>query len=216
MFKDRKAAGLQLAGALKKYQHKKPLILGIPRGGVEVAYYVANELKASLSVVVSRKLGYPDHSEAAFGALAEDGSLYLNPRIQKLLTRDMIERVMERTQKEIDRRVKLYRKGQPLPNMDNRTVILVDDGIATGSTLFAAIELCKKQKPKIIIVAAPVSSRLMLRTLQNRVHDAIILQTPGDFYAVSQQYEKFPNLTDKQVLHFLNSDVDQTTSKSSG
>lgn len=203
MFRNRKAAGLQLADALQDYKKDNPVILAIPRGGVEVAYYVALELKCDFSVIISRKLGFPDHPEAAFGALAEDGSLYFNPQAQGYLTRAIIESVIKKTEKEIDRRVTLYRKDQPLPPLENRTVILVDDGIATGSTLFAAIELCKKQKAGKIVVAAPVSSRSMLRQLADIVDDVVILETPELFYAVSLGYKELSNLTDDEVIYYL-------------
>lgn len=203
MFKNRKAAGLQLAEALLDFKKENPLILAIPRGGVEVAYYIVQVLNCDLSVVISRKLGFPDQPEAAFGALAEDGSLYLDPRTQRLLTREMIEHVIRTTRKEIKRRISMYRQGKPLPSLKDRTVILVDDGIATGSTLLAAVELCKKQGAKKIIAASPLSSKSMLQKLEDRIDDAVILETPESFYAVSQGYEEFQNLTDKEVLFFL-------------
>lgn len=203
MFENRKSAGIQLAEALKDYQAENPVILAIPRGGVEVAYYVAKALECNFSVVISRKLGYPDQPEAAFGAVAEDGSLYLNPQFEGILSREIIERVIQKTKKEIARRVDIYRQGRPLPSLEDRTVILVDDGIATGSTVFAAIELCKKQKAEKIIVAAPISGGHMLQKLARTVDDVIILETPRSFFAVSQGYEEFHNMTDQEVQSYL-------------
>lgn len=207
MLENRKEAGLQLAKVLQKYRNDKPLVLAIPRGGVEVGYYIANKLECDLSVLVSRKLGFPEQPEAAFGALAEDGSLYLNSRVQRLLTREMIEQAIEKTEKEITRRIDIYRNGEPLPTLKGRTVILVDDGIATGSTMFAAIELCRKQQVGNLIVASPLSSISMVQRLQHRVDEVLLLETPRTFYAVSQGYKDFRNLTDKEVLGFLEAGI---------
>jgi len=203
MFKNRKDAGEQLAEALIRFRDEEPLILAIPRGGVEVGYYIAKKLNCELSVVISRKLGHPRQPEAAFGAMAEDKSLYLNPKAYDILTKDMIESVMEKEEREIQRRIRLYRNGKPLPPIRGRTVILVDDGIATGSTLLAAVELCKKQNAGKIIVASPVSSSEMLDKLNRRVDEAVILTIPKVYYAVSQAYEEFQNITDERVVAFL-------------
>lgn len=203
MFKNRKEAGLKLAEALKPFEKKRPLVLAIPRGGVEIGYHIQNELSCDLSVVVARKLGHPEQPEAAFGAMAEDKSLYLNPITHEILTKEMIERVMKKEEKEIRRRIQRYRGDKPLPEMKGRTVIIVDDGIATGATLFATIELCKKREPRRIIVAAPVSGLSIVEKLQYRVDEVVILETPANYYAVSQAYEEFRNLSDEDVLRFL-------------
>ena len=203
VFKDRKDAGKQLAKSLHAYQYDSPLILAIPRGGVEVAFYVAKELASDFTVLITRKLGYPRQPELAFGAIAEDKSLYLNPAIRQKLTREIIEAAIKKEQKEIKRRITRYRKGKPLPNIKGRTVIIVDDGIATGSTLFAAIELCKKQGAAEIIIAAPVASTTMEKKLHSQVDDVIILETPVDYHAVSQAYQTFSNLSDSEVISLL-------------
>ncbi|MGK7368594.1 MAG: phosphoribosyltransferase, partial [Candidatus Halalkalibacterium sp. M3_1C_030] len=157
MFGNRAEAGLQLAKALEVYRNENPLILGIPRGGIIPGVIIAQELDADFSVVITGKLGIPAHPEAAFGAIAEDKSLYLNPMVQEMLSKEVIENVIHKEEKEINRRIKQYRKRKHLPSLENRTIILVDDGIATGSTLFVAIDLCKKQKARKIVVAAPIS-----------------------------------------------------------
>jgi putative phosphoribosyl transferase len=203
MFRDRKEGGEKLAQALAAYSGQDVLVLGIPRGGVVTAFYVAKHLQAQLSFVVTRKLGYPHNPEAAFGALAEDGSIFIFRDAQGDLSSTAIQKIVEREQKEITRRITLLRKGQPLPPIEGRTVIIVDDGIATGATLFATIELCKKQKVGKLIVAAPVSDDHMALLLETKVDEVVILSTPPFYYAVSQGYQNFSDLTDEDVLKVL-------------
>ncbi|HEY1115749.1 MAG TPA: phosphoribosyltransferase family protein [Chitinophagaceae bacterium] len=203
MFKDRKDAALQLAEALKEYRNTSVLVLGIPRGGAETAYYVARDLHAELSLLVARKLGHPKNPEYAAGALAEDGSIYLNPDVRGELSPETIDELAQQQQEEIVRRIKILRKGEPLPPLKNRVVILVDDGIATGATLYAAIALCKKQGAARIVVAAPVSGRDKKRELLAEVDEVVILETPSFYHAVSQAYESFYNLTDEEARGFL-------------
>ncbi len=203
MFLNRKDAGEKLGRALERYRHQGVLVLGIPRGGVETAYYVADYLDAELSVVICRKLGYPINPEAAFGALAEDGSLYLDSMALEYLTDAEFQKVLDDQQREIQRRVITFRQGKPLPRMKGRTVIIVDDGVATGATLFAAIKLCKKSEVGKLVVAAPLSGSAMVHTLHKMVDDVVILENPYDFHAVSQGYAEFNNLTDEEALLFL-------------
>jgi putative phosphoribosyl transferase len=204
MFKNRAEAGRQMARQLEFYKRDNPVVLAIPRGGVEVGYYISDHLNCELTVVITRKLGYLNNPEATFGAIAEDGSLYLNPRTKEKLSKDEIEIVIKKEKREIERRIKVYRKGLPLKPLEGRVVILTDDGIATGSTLFASIELCKKMNPKKIIVAAPVCGKELLRTIIAKVDDVVTLEIPEPYHAVSQVYEEFPALTDKQVLKYIN------------
>ena len=203
MFKNRIEAGKKLAEVLLPYRGENPLVLAIPRGGVVAGYYVAKRLRCEFSVVICRKLGFPKNPEAAFGAVAEDKSLYLNPRYRSVLNKETIENVMKKEAEEIKRRIKLYRKGEPLPEIRGRAIILVDDGIATGSTLLAALELCRKKGASRIIVAAPVSSEYMKEKLRNLVDEVIILETPHDFNAVSTFYEDFKSIDDAEVIKFV-------------
>lgn len=203
MFDNRAEAGMQLAEALKNYRNDDPVVLAIPRGGIIPGVIVSRELDADFSVIITRKLGLPAHPEAAFGAIAEDKSLYLNPMVQEILSKEMIEKVIRKEEKEIKRRINQYRKGNPLPPLKDRTVILIDDGIATGSTLFVAIDLCKKQKARKIVVAAPVSGVKVYEKLKSRADDLVVLETPENYYAVSQAYRDFKNLSDKEVLQWL-------------
>lgn len=203
MFRDRKHAGEVLAIALEKYRDKDVLVLGIPRGGVETAYYIAKHLNAEMSVVITRKLGYPFNPEAAFGAVAEDGSLYISAMAGQRLSSEEMNDVLKAQQKEIQRRIEKLRRGKPLPEMKDRIVILADDGIATGATLFASIELCKKKKAGKIVVAAPISGERMDTLLRSKVDDVIILEKPPFYSAVSQGYEDFSNLSDEEAVAFL-------------
>jgi len=203
MFRDRKDGGEQLAKALEKYGNSNVLVVGIPKGGVETAYYIAKHLNAELSVVITRKLGYPFNPEAAFGAVAEDGSLYISEVAGQTLTSVEMHEVLDVQKQEIQRRIKKLRRGRSLPEMKDRTVILVDDGIATGATLFATIELCKKRNAGKIVVASPISGARMDTILRSKVDDVIILEKPSFYNAVSQGYENFDNLTDEEALSFL-------------
>lgn len=203
MYLNRKDAGNKLGKALEKFRSAHPLILGIPRGGVEVGYYVALHLECEFDVVIIRKLGHPQQPEAAFGALAEDGSLFLHPSTRKYVSRTDINNVVEQEKTEIKRRIDTYRKGKDLPNLTDRVVILVDDGIATGATLFAALTMCRKRNPDKLIVAAPVSGHGMVSKLEEKADEVIIPEKKDSFFAVSQGYQDFMNLADKQVIHFL-------------
>ena len=157
MFKNRKDAGEKLAKSLEKYKAENPLILAIPRGGVEVGLQVARKLKVDFSLIIARKLPFPDNPEAGFGAIAEDGSTFIFENAYYWLSGENIEKIKQQQIAEIDRRIKTLRGGNSLPDMKGRTVILIDDGIAMGSTMRAAIELCKNRATRKIVVAVPVA-----------------------------------------------------------
>lgn len=188
-----------LAEELYRYRNMNPIVVAIPRGGVETGFMVAKILECELAIAVSRKLGYQNNPEAAFGAMAEDGSLYMNPRASGRLSKEEIEAVMDKEKKEIRRRISKYRKDRPFPDLKNRTVIVVDDGIATGSTLMATLEMCKKKKPDTLVVAAPVCGSDMKTTLTMHADDVVILEVPDEYYAVSQVYRDFSPVTDRDV-----------------
>ena len=158
MFTDRRDAGQRLARALEQYRGRNALVLAIPRGGVEVAGQVAKHLNTDLSILVSRKLPFPDNPEAGFGAIAEDGSTFIFRDAGLWLSGETIEEIIQEQRAEIQRRIQVLRKNQPLPEMTGRIVILVDDGLAMGSTMRAAISLCNKRKPRRIVVAVPVAA----------------------------------------------------------
>lgn len=201
-FKDRKDAGNQLGKALEEYKNKNALILGVPRGGVEVGYYVAKHLNAELSTVVTKKLPYPGQEELGFGSMAEDGSVFISERIRSEMTKDQLEKIIDRQMQEIERRVKLYRKGKPAPDMKDRVVILVDDGIAAGTSLVPAVDMCKKRGACKVIVAAPVAGTDKPKELK-RIDDYVILERPEFFYSIGQVYDDFGSLEDKEVIEIL-------------
>lgn len=199
MFANRMEAGDLLAEELGPYRDMNPIVVAIPRGGVETGFRVAEMLDCELTIAVSRKLGYLNNPEAAFGAMAEDGSLYMNPHSSGRLSREEIEAVMEKEKKEIRRRINKYRNNRPFPDLKSRTVIVVDDGIATGSTLMATLDMCKKLGPATLIAAAPVCGRDMISKLKMHADDVVILDVPDEYYAVSQVYIDFSPVTDRDV-----------------
>ena len=159
MFKNRKDAGEKLAQALEKYRAENPLILAIPRGGVEVGIQISRKLGADFSLIIVRKLPFPDNPEAGFGAIAEDGSTFIFENVGYWLAGETIEQVKQEQIAEVKRRLNTLRGGNPLPELTGRTVILIDDGIAMGSTMRAAIELCRARKAGKVVVAVPVAGR---------------------------------------------------------
>lgn len=203
MFIDRRDAALQLAAKLEKYRADQPLVLGIPRGGAETAYYIAHHLQADFSLVIVRKLGRPGNPEFAYGALAEDGTVYYTPHAAEEVPYNSRKAIEVQQQKEIERRIRLFRKGVAMTSLKGRTVIITDDGIATGATVVAAIRMCRKLGAARIILAAPVAFQGILTTLRREADEVIILQTPPIFHAVGQAYQVFYNLSDQEALAFL-------------
>lgn len=204
MFKDRKDAGQKLAVALQIYKAEAPLVFAIPRGGVELGYEISQALDTDFSLLICRKLPFPHNTESGFGAIAEDGSLYINESAASIISDKEIQKIIVEQKLEIKRRIQKLRDGQILPLIKGRTVILVDDGIAMGSTMHVAVELCKKAKAKKIIVAAPVAGRQTIEKFSNMVDDMIVLESPVPFYAVAQVYENWYDVSDEEVLSFLN------------
>jgi predicted phosphoribosyltransferase len=203
MFTNRKQAALQLAKALEKYSNQNVLVLGIARGGIETAYYVARQLNAELSFLIVRKLSHLQNPEYALGAIAEDGTVYYNPGHKTNISQEMLDDIEEQQQIEIERRKQIFRKVKVLPQINNRTIIIADDGIATGATIFAAIRMCKQKGAVKIIVAAPVCAKSTANELMKEADEVIILATPDQFIAVAQFYESFRDLSDQETLDFL-------------
>ncbi len=203
MFKDRKEAGKKLAKALEKYKNKKVLVLAIPRGSIEVGYEVAKYLEADFSLVISRKLPLPYNPEAGFGAIAEDGSSFIFEWAKEELSESEIKNIKREQKEEIRRRIKILRRGMPLPKISGRIVILVDDGLAMGATMIASIMLCKKKKAKKIIVAVPVSGADIAEEIKKEVDELIVLEKPKFFQAVAQVYEHWHDVSDKEVLDIM-------------
>ena len=203
MFQDRKHAGQKLARALEEYKDKDALVLAIPRGGVEVGYQVAKHLIADFSIIVARKLPFPDNPEAGFGAVAEDGSTFIFRDAANWLSKKTIDNIIHRQRGETERRVSVLRKGEPLPEMVDRIVILVDDGIAMGSTMRAAINLCKKKKARKIIVAVPVSGEDVAEEIGEIVDELTVLAKPAFFRAVAQAYMNWYDVSDQEVIEIM-------------
>ena len=205
IFKDRVEAGQILANQLSKYAEQNPLVLGLPRGGVPVAFEVAKALRASLDVYIVRKLGVPGHEELAMGAIAVGDVTVLNKSVIKPLriSKNEIEIETRKEKEELKRREALYRSGRPPLNVTNRTVLLVDDGIATGSTIKAAIAALKKQKAARIVVAVPVAPPSTIEELKKEVDEVVCVSTPESFMAISVWYDEFPQTTDEQVRELL-------------
>ena len=203
MFEDRKDAGKKLAKELTRYKGKSVLVLGIPRGGVEVAYEVAKYLDAELSILISRKLPLPFNPEAGFGAIAEDGSTLIQKDTHSWLSREEVEEIIREQKLEVDRRIKVLREAKPLPRIKGRTVILVDDGLAMGSTMKVSIDLCKNKEAGKIIVAVPVSGESTAREIGDMVDEIVVLEMPPFFQAVAQVYTNWRDIQDSEVIEIL-------------
>lgn len=202
-FANRKDAGIQLGKLLEEeYKGRDIIVLAIPRGGIETGFYVAEILNGELCVVVSKKLPFPGQEELAFGAIAEDGSVYLSDLGEKV-DDGSIDRIVEEQLEEINRRIKTYRNNKPLPDMADRVVIIVDDGIATGSTIVPVLKLCHEKKASKIVVAAPVSGKRYVKEINELADEVAIVVQPENFYAVGQVYEDFRGLEDEEVLDIL-------------
>ncbi|MCL5673284.1 MAG: phosphoribosyltransferase [Deltaproteobacteria bacterium] len=203
MFYDRKDAGNKLAAALKEYKDKNVLILAIPKGGIEVALEVAKYLNADFSLAIVRKLPFPDEPEGGFGAIAEDGSIYINREASRYLDNETIKRIVDEQKNEIKRRISVLRNGKPLPELKDRTVILIDDGIAAGSSMRAAIMLLRNNEVKKIIVASPVAGEEIVFKLKKLADKIVILEMPQFFRAVAQVYQNWYDVSDKEALELI-------------
>lgn len=205
-FKHRRAAGRQLAEALSGYANQPDtVILALPRGGVPVAYEIAVELNLPLDICLVRKLGVPDQPELAMGAIAGGGVRILNQScIERLgVSQQAIDRVTTAETAELERREATYRQATPQLPIAGKTVILVDDGIATGATLQAAIALLKQHHPTRLIVAAPVAAPSTIAELQTKVDDVVCLMTPEPLNSISQWYQNFDQTSDAVVCRLL-------------
>lgn len=204
---NRVEAGRQLAEKLKQYANRNDVIvLALPRGGVPVGYEISKALHLPLDAFLVRKLGVPGHEELAMGAIAM-GDVYLfNESILKglAISEAAIEKIKQEEQEELNRRNNVYRQGRSLPDIKNKIVILVDDGLATGATMRAAVAAIKKQNPAKIIAVVPVSAYDTYLEFQTLVDEIVCLATPEPFYSIGQWYDEFPQLEDEEVCALLN------------
>ena len=218
---NRKEAGHRLAKKLADYvNHPQTIVLGLPRGGVPVAYEIAKDLNLPLDVCLVRKLGFPQNPEVAMGAIAEDALIpdysgniaIIDQKVTNTdkVNREVIRAIAAKTKAELRWRACCYRKYRPMLKIRGRIVILVDDGIATGFTMHAAVKVLQKHQPKKIIIATPVASRAALQQLKSLVDDIVCLNTPKSFYAVGFWYEDFRQITDQEVCELLSQETCST------
>ncbi len=205
-FHNRIQAGKMLGESLIDYaNHENLLVLALPRGGVPVGWEIAKALNAPLDVCIVRKIGVPGQKELAMGAIGAGGVRVFNRDVIATLgiDRDVIETVVSQELEELKRREQIYRGSAPPIKVENKTVILVDDGIATGATIRAAIAVLKQQKPSKIVVAIPVASASTYRELESEVDEVVCLQTPEFFSAIGFWYEDFSQTSDQEVCEIL-------------
>lgn len=204
-FTDREHAGKQLARQLRHLAGPDTLVLALPRGGVPVAFPIAQALHAELDLMIVRKLGLPGQEEFAMGAVGSGGVRVLQPGVPGLMgvTQEEVDEATRRELAELQRRERRYRGARPPPVIQGRTVILVDDGIATGASMQAAVEVARKQQPARLVVAAPVGAPDTLDSLREQVDELVCPVAPPRFRAVGQWYRKFDQTSDEEVQDLL-------------
>lgn len=206
IFIDRRDAGARVASKLMHYKGRDDVIvLALPRGGVVNGFEVASRLGCPLDIIIIRKIGFPGQPELALGAVAETGAVVLNERLAGAfpVTRQYIEAETERLKKEIQRRKALYRGGKGIVPLRGKTVILVDDGIATGATMKAAIAAIKDEGSARLVVAVPVASPEAEESIREMVDEWVCLQSPEEFMAIGSFYENFAQVSDEEVVELL-------------
>jgi len=207
LFNDRVDAGKKLAKKLSEYANRSDvIILALPRGGVPVAFEVAKELNVKMDVFIVRKLGVPGNEELAMGAIASDNIRVLNEDVIRSfqIPQSVIDEVAVNELRELERRERLYRGNRPKPDISGSTVILIDDGLATGATMRAAAAAVKTKNPAKIVIAVPTAASDTCRAFENEVDKTICVATPEPFYGVGAWYEDFSQTTDKEVCELLN------------
>jgi putative phosphoribosyl transferase len=204
-FTNRVEAGQRLATALKDVAVKNGIVLAIPRGGVVVGYEVAEALNLPLDVIIPRKIGAPGNPELAIGAMTEDGTVILDEQLISYMNvpSDYVERESENQRLEIQRRMKLYRQNAPYPNLKGRDVIVVDDGIATGSTMKAALASVKNRGANTVVAAVPVGPPSTIEELKTQADHVVCLFMPESFYAIGEFYDDFSQTMDEEVIDLL-------------
>lgn len=217
-FRDRHQAGRALAARLQPYAGRSDVIvLALPRGGVPVGYEVARTLGVPLDVFLVRKLGAPGHEELAMGAIATGGVQLLNSDVVRALhvTPEQVQHAVQREEQELDRRAHEYRDDRPVPVLAGKTVILVDDGLATGATMRVAVRALRLEHPTRIVVAVPVGATETCATLGDEVDEVICSETPEPFYAVGMWYQRFEQTSDAEVRDLLNEAAAQPAASAS-
>ena len=205
-FRNRLDAGAKLAEEVAKRNFHDPYVLAIPRGGVPVGFGVALKVRAPLDVIIPRKLPIPDNPEAGFGAITSDGNIVLNEEMlpNLALSEEEVERIAKRVLEEVRRRMCEYRGERPEPNLEGKTVLLVDDGLASGYTMIAAAQEVKAQRPARVVVAVPVSPRSSVEKVSPHVDEVIaLIVSERPCFAVADFYDDFRDLSDDEVRNFL-------------
>jgi predicted phosphoribosyltransferase len=217
-FSDRVEAGKRLASALRDFAGKNGIVLAIPRGGVVVGYEIAKALSLPLDVIIPRKIGAPDNPELAIGAMTEDGTIILDDNLITYIgvPRDYIKAESERQKHEIERRLKLYRQNEPYPSLKGLDVVIVDDGIATGSTMKAALASVKNRGASTVTVAVPVGPPSTIKELKKQADRVVCLYTPEYFQAIGQFYTDFNQTTDEEVIQLLKRNKQKSREKPAG
>ena len=217
-FTDRVEAGKRLASALTDFAGKNGIVLAIPRGGVVVGYEIAKALSLPLDVIIPRKIGAPDNPELAIGAMTEDGTIILDDNLITHIgvQRDYIKAESERQKHEIERRLKLYRQNEPYPSLKGLDVIIVDDGIATGSTMKAALASVKNRGASTVTVAVPVGPPSTIKELKKQADRVVCLYAPEYFQAIGQFYTDFNQTTDEEVIQLLKQSKQKSREKPAG
>lgn len=206
-FENRAAAGQQLAAALARYKATRCVVFALPRGGVPIGAEIATSLRAPLDILLVRKIGLPGHPELAMGAVVDGGTPTIVRNVELIRTTgvgdDAFRSICEKELAEIERRRALYASGRPLTDPKDRIAIVVDDGIATGATMRAALQAIRKQNPKRLILAVPVASHDALETLSPEADEIVCLAVPEPFGAVGYYYRDFTQTTDDEVVSLL-------------
>ncbi len=212
-FVNRRQAGRRLAEELSEYaQRDDVIVLALPRGGVPVGYEVAVELGVPLDIFLVRKLGVPGREELAMGAIASGGGRFMNERVldQLRISEEDIEEVERKERQELERREEEYRPGRPPPEVERKTVILVDDGLATGASMKAAVRALRERKPGRIVVAVGTAPADTVREFRDEVDEVVCLTTPAPFFGVGGSYRDFSQTTDREVKELLERAAEET------
>lgn len=209
IFQDRQQAGEELAKALGQYQGRPDVIVvALPRGGVVVGKVVADALGGPLDIVVPRKIGFPGQEEYAIGAITETGEVVWNEEEKRRVSGEYVAEVMQREQVEAKRRLEVYRAGRPRRDLKNKIVIVIDDGVATGYTMRAALKTVRAEGAKKIIVAVPLAPPDTVEMLQKEVDEVVALQQPTFFWAIGAHYQEFHQVSDEEVVQLMKENAD--------
>lgn len=202
---NRQEAGKQLAKELDGYKDSDAVVYALPRGGVVLGFEVAKELRLPLDVIITRKIGHPRNPEYAICAITQEGDMYCNETQKAMLDPAWLAKEAEKEKQEALRRKKIYLGGKEHRSSKDKTAIIVDDGIATGLTMFAAVQSLKKEKPRKIIIAVPVAPRDVIMKLQKEVDQVVALEAVDHLGAVGAYYRDFPQVSDEEVIRLLSS-----------